>query len=758
MLKRFFFGVVVLSVAASGLAGCNRLKASDHSRRGNTFFEAKRYQEAIIEYRGALQANPNLGEVRLKLGDAYIATSDARNALREYVRAADLLPDSIDAQVKAGRLLLVARQFEDAKGRAERAITLDRKNVEAQILRGNALAGLKDFDAAMNEFQDAIALDPSQTTAYSNLGTLQLVQGKRAEAEATFKKAIEAAPSSIAARFALANFYAAIGNRQEAENTLKAALQLDPLNVDANRALGVFYMASGRTAEAEAFFTAVANYAHSDAASLSLADYYTVAKRPDDARRVLGELAAKDSTYARATVRLAALDASEGRRAPAQARLHELLEKQPKDVAALLLSGRLYFADGKRADAKKAASAVIAIDARSAAAVQAYLLTGQIEAASDRPDEAIKAFEQVLKIQPDPMAATLSLGRLYLSMGNASKATTYAQQALAIQANSPDAQDLLIRSKLAEGDLAGATQEVAKLEKAFPDTVGVAKLSALVQLASRKPDGARAAYERVLRATPNDLEALRGLIKIDVDSGHANQAVARVDAYMKAAKPTVEVLLLAARTYAAAAKNDEVETFLKQAIELDPDRLQAYTLLGRFYARQNRMNEAIDRFRDVLARNPKSVAAGTMIGMLFESKGRVAEAEQEYTRVLAIDPRAAVAANNLAWIYVASNRKLDEALQLAQSAQQQLPDEPNVNDTLGWIYYQKKMATQALTYLENATKHAPNEAAHHLHLGMAYVQTGDWAKARASLDRAIALKPDLKELPEMKKALAMIGV
>ena len=93
MLKRFFFGVVVLSVAASGLAGCNRLKASDHSRRGNTFFEAKRYQEAIIEYRGALQANPNLGEVRLKLGDAYIATSDARNALREYVRAADLLPD-----------------------------------------------------------------------------------------------------------------------------------------------------------------------------------------------------------------------------------------------------------------------------------------------------------------------------------------------------------------------------------------------------------------------------------------------------------------------------------------------------------------------------------------------------------------------------------------------------------------------------------------------------------------------------------------
>jgi Flp pilus assembly protein TadD len=136
----------------------------------------------------------------------------------------------------------------------------------------------------MTEFQDAIALDPGQPNAYSNLGILQLVQGKRDEAEATFKRAVDAAPSSLAARFALANFYVSAGNVPEAENALKSALQLDPQNVDANRALGLFYLQSGRIVDAEPFFSAVANKAKTDAGSLALADYYTVAKRPDDAR------------------------------------------------------------------------------------------------------------------------------------------------------------------------------------------------------------------------------------------------------------------------------------------------------------------------------------------------------------------------------------------------------------------------------------------------------------------------------------------
>ena len=143
--------------------------------------------------------------------------------------------------------------------------------------------------------------------------------------------------------------------------------------------------------------------------------------------------------------------------------------------------------------------------------------------------------------------------------------------------------------------------------------------------------------------------------------------------------------------------------------------------------------------------------------MLFEQQGQIAAAEQQYLRALAIDPGAVAAANNLAWIYVAGNRKLDEALQLARDAYQRLPNDPNVNDTLGWVYYRKNMAKEAIPYLETSVRKSPNEASFQFHLGMAIVQSGDWNIARRALKQALALKPDLEGAAEARKALALIG-
>ena len=196
---------------------------------------------------------------------------------------------------------------------------------------------------------------------------------------------------------------------------------------------------------------------------------------------------------------------------------------------------------------------------------------------------------------------------------------------------------------------------------------------------------------------------------------------------------------------------------MRKAIEVDPDRLTAYNRLGTLYVRQGRLNEAIMNFREVAKRNPKSVAAATMIGVLLEAQGASKDAEQQYRQVLAIDSHAAVSANNLAWIYVSSDRQLDDALQLAQTAYQALPDDPDVNDTLGWILYKKKLAAKALPYLEKATAKHPNEPVAHFHLGMAYVEQGEWTKARTALQHAFQLKKDFDGAPEAQRALNIIG-
>src|SRR4051812_30840983 len=78
---------------------------------GDKFLKARKYDDAILEYRRAVQIVPNDGQAHLKLAEAYSAIDDAFNALPEYVRAADRLPLDLPLQLKAGNLLLLGGRW-----------------------------------------------------------------------------------------------------------------------------------------------------------------------------------------------------------------------------------------------------------------------------------------------------------------------------------------------------------------------------------------------------------------------------------------------------------------------------------------------------------------------------------------------------------------------------------------------------------------------------------------------------------------------
>jgi tetratricopeptide (TPR) repeat protein len=200
----------------------------------------------------------------------------------------------------------------------------------------------------------------------------------------------------------------------------------------------------------------------------------------------------------------------------------------------------------------------------------------------------------------------------------------------------------------------------------------------------------------------------------------------------------------------------KAEANLRSVLERDPNRLDAYILLGQIYTEQRRLPDAIKQFEAIVQRDSKAIAARTMTGVLLEMNGQAAEAEKAYERTLADDPRAGVAANNLAVMLGDSNRDLNRALQLAQTARQVLPDNPNVADTLGWIYVKKNLSGQAIPYLEFSAKALPEEPVFHYHLGVAYQQTGNLKLARASLGRALNLNKEFAGAPDARRALAQI--
>ena len=753
----YLIPILLASVLSTSCARNPEVAKRAYLESGDRYFADKKYNEAIVQYRNAIQQDPRFGEARSKLADAYLHVNNPAGAYREYVRAADLLPANAESQLKAGQVLLLAGRFEDAKARADRILANDPKNLQAQILRGTALTGLKDLDSAIAQMEEAITLDPDRSGSYDNLGALQLAKGNREAAEDAFKKAVEMDATSVPARLALATFYLSTRRAIEAEGALKQTLQLDAANPTANRLLALLYLASNRAEAAELHLKMFADVSKTVASQLTLADYYTRMNRTSDAARILGTVGNEDPQgFGAAQTRLAAIEYAGKQTKEAHKRLDDLLKRQPHHSSALLLKARFLLAerqlDGALAQAKAATLA-------NPTSPEALFLLGKAYAATAQPNEAAKAFTEVLKLNPRATAAQIELSRVQSAEGSVDASIESARQALKGQPDSLHARLLLARGLIGRRELAQAEKEMKELLTKYPNAAAAHSQSGILFLAKGDHDAAKRSFERAQALEGQSLEALTGLVSLDLAARKTIEARARVEAKLAETPDDTQLLRLAASTYAATGDPGRAEQTLHHVVEIDPANLQARAMLGQLFLLEQKLEQAKVEF-DALARlRPNSndaITSQTMIAQIFEAQHQPGEAQKQYEQVLAASPRAIVAANNLAWLYAERGGNLDVALGLAQTAAQQAPDRPEINDTLGWIYYKKDLVGQAIAALERSVAKDTTNPVYHYHLGLAYTKRGDRVRAKQSLERALALNPDFDGSTDARNLLASI--
>ena len=96
---------VFVVVCCAALSGCRTSKES-YVAKGNKFVDAGKYQDADIQYRKAIQKDPQYGEAYYRLGLMELKAQNAAEAQRALLRAVQLMPNSIDAKEKLGSLML----------------------------------------------------------------------------------------------------------------------------------------------------------------------------------------------------------------------------------------------------------------------------------------------------------------------------------------------------------------------------------------------------------------------------------------------------------------------------------------------------------------------------------------------------------------------------------------------------------------------------------------------------------------------------
>jgi Flp pilus assembly protein TadD len=515
--------------------------------------------------------------------------------------------------------------------------------------------------------------------------------------------------------------------------------------------LAGFYVASNRASEAEPHFRKAAEASKDPAAFLVLADYYVNMTRNADALAVLEKLSASPGTWPLARTRVATLLYSDGKKAEAHRAIDEVIAKQPAFSEARVASGRFLLAEGKTDLALAEAQQAVKLEPQNA---EAHYLLGAIYEAKRDLDAAKKSFAEVLRLNPRAAAAQVQLAGIELQRGSLATAVQLSEQAARSEPRNLEARLILARSLLVRGELDRAEAAIREMRDAFPE-VGAVYAQA-VQLAMRRGDrmGARSACEKALALDPGLVEPLTVLVALDVNEGRGDRARARVEARLQKTPSDSRVLVLAGRTWASTGDKAKAEEFLRRAIDADASNLDAYALLGQLYVSQRKLDQALAEYDKLAARQPGDVGPPTMAGMILAAQGKKEEARHRFEAVVERSPQAVVASNNLAYDYATRGEQLDRALQLAQAAKAGSPENPDVSDTLAFVYIKKQLGSLAIPLLRRAVEKKPNEPVFYYHLGLAHSQTGDKAAARQALEQALRLKANFEGADEVRRLLS----
>jgi tetratricopeptide (TPR) repeat protein len=773
--------LVALLVAAVTLSGCTNKEAAkaEHVKRGEAFLKDKKYQEASLEFRNAIQIDDRLASAHWGLAQAYEGLQRWAEMIDELKRTVDLDANNLDARVKLGNYYLAPAKrtpemIAEADRLAREVLQKDPNHIEGHILMATVLFAQDKRDESLAELKRALEINPKRVETILSLARYYMNTKDAAKAEETFRQAISVNDNSALAHSEYAKFLVQSGRNDQAEAEFRRAVEVEPTNHDARFVLASYYLVNKQLDKAEEAYKALADLDKDKPEGRAvLADFYSSIGRLDDAINIYRDIVAKATDYPRGRYRLSEIMLQRGDVKGASEQVEEVLKKNARDMQALLLRSRIRLQGNDPTAAIEDLKEVLKQEPNSRPGLyymaDANFRIGKVEQA--------RAFAgDLVKFYPDYLPAKLMQAQINLASKDPVATVTQANalmDTLSKSAPDPDtspemltelrARTLTIRgmAQLQLGKNKQAREDLTAARDIAPNAPSAYNNLANVALFENKMDEAAGLYERALAIDSANFDALNGLINnVYSKQKRLDLAHARVDQALGGQPNSPALHYLKAHVYGYEQNAQGAEAELRRALELDSNYLAAYFDLAALFVNTNQQERAISEYRKVLDRRPDDASTYTLIGMLEDSRGNQDAAIQSYRKALEIDPNAAIAANNLAWTYAAYGKgNLDEAVALAQGVVQKFPDQPGFADTLGWVYYKKGLNDPAVEQLEKVVSKVGDSASYRFHLGMALAGKGDRAGARRELEQALRLgekQPNFTNAEEARRTLATL--
>ena len=557
------------------------------------------------------------------------------------------------------------------------------------------------------------------------------LQAKQAELKSDWRSALEELQSAVAfdsasasLRMALADAYARTGYLGRAEAEARRALESDP---------------GGPTgAEAHLFLgkAAVARHQGPEAArelreAIRLQSQIAKGKPPEEA------VYDPEAWRLLAQVELEAGDEGAAARA-----LDDLATRLPAEGAESLRDlGHMYL---ERHDLARAESYLRKAVQQDRHDVEAWRRLAEVEEARHRPEEERKAWESLLREDPEDVEGLLALGRLALRAGDPTSARAWFGQVLVVSRDEPGSRASVAFAWL---DARRAPEAMQVLEEglvAFPKEPRLLYAKGLVLQDQRRWEESAEAFAAVAGDDGDLVASARASQSYSLVHLGRNAEALQVLGPALAARPR-DVRLLSARAFVldrsgrAAESAEALEQELRaRKGEVGGPPAELYEALSGSLQQCGRSAEAVRLLKAAVAERPREEALRYTLAVAQDKGGEPEAAIATMQALLEIDPEHADAMNFVGYSWAERGVRLDEAERLLSRALDLKPDNAFFLDSLGWIEFQKGNYVRAVALLEHADSLTEPEPTILEHLGDAYRRTRRPADAARAYRRALA--------------------
>ncbi len=442
-----------------------------------------------------------------------------------------------------------------------------------------------------------------------------------------------------------------------------------------------------------------------------------------------------DPTSAYLTSGLAELYAKTGRIRDAVVEAQDIIKKNPGNLEARRLLGRIYLRSLGDMQAGNGSQSVLKL--------------------------AIEQYEQIVKLQPDSMDDHLLLGRLYRLNNDLQKAEGEFKTAVKLDPQSEEAVTTLAYLYNELGDTARASQVLSSV----PNPQRSAKLySALGYTYEQQKEYKKAidSYRHAIEQDRDNLDAIRGLAQNLLNDGQADAALEQYKVIADANPEDAQTYVRIAEIYRKQGKFDLALENLKKAESMVQDSFEVPYNIAAIYQAQGRYDEAVPIMRDLLKKSEKAegkYSAGEKsnravflerLGTIYRDQANYPAAIEPFREIVALGGDDNVERGYQQIIDTWREAKeWQKATDAAQEAVQKLPNSRDLKMVLAAQQADMGQADAAIKEVRAMLKNNNSAEDRQVYITLAqmFTRLRRFNEAEQALDKAeqLSTKPDDKE-------------